>query len=82
MSEERFVSHDSSVQDDVENIENKNAQKGTWDVKLLKPPLTNAKTRAKVVHPTTRRSSHVSRRSHFHLRRKDKDDYEPPMEVS
>ena len=51
MSEERFVSHDSSVQDDVENIENKNAQKGTWDVKLLKPPLTNAKNESESCTP-------------------------------
>ena len=60
MHEKRFVTHDSSVQDYVENVENKNKKKSDSGCGIDETIFYKRKTRrAKVVHHTTRRSTVV-----------------------
>ena len=79
MSEKRFVAHDTSVEDYVESLENKNTKEKTKrDVKLLEEFLRNEKNDEREVQDIepAELNKHLAEfiRS---VRRKDGEDYEP-----
>ena len=79
MNEERFVDHDTSVEDYVESLENKNAKEKTKrDVKLLEMFLRNEKDDEREVQDIepAELSKHLAEFI-CSVRRKDGEDYEP-----
>ena len=79
MSKKRFVAHDTSVEDYVESLENKNTKEKTKrDVKLLEEFLRNEKNDEREVHTTEPAELNKYLAEFIHsVRSKDGEDYDP-----
>ena len=79
MSEKRFVAHDTSVEDYVESLENKNTKEKTKrDVKLLEEFLRNEKNDEREVHTIEPAELNKYLAKFIHsVRLKDGGDYDP-----
>ena len=80
MNEKRFVDHDTSVEDYVESLENRNTKEKTKrDVKLLETFLRNEKNDEREVQDIepAELNKHLAEFIRSVLRRKDGEDYEP-----